>query len=342
MRVSRLARRRAGQPSAEATVEQGAPWSNEAGIREVRHVSWRPRQRAHPSRPPREDVASGTALTIALLGLLALAVGMGYVSYKAQRAYVLEHKASELAATVEALGLDAGAVIFAALAFAAALSGRAAARARAGNLACVAGSLGMNLMSATWGHVGSMAVWAMPAALYAFASDTLIGEVRLRALQARGQVDAGSAFASLGRGLVGLSFWGLRLVFDVGGTMRGFRTWVLITAPVAPGHVAAAASTRLGPVHDDDPRPPSDTGGDTAAGRKASETRTTGRVRPARSSTKRALLLAAYEGLGDQADARVGRRECVAQLARELSPQVGVNEGTARRYLHEHLAARAA
>lgn len=305
--------------------------------REIHHVKWIPFAR-NRERGEGRDVLSGTALTVALSGLLVLAVGMGYVSYKAQRAYVDQHKASELAATIEALGLDAGAVIFAALAFAAALAGRAAVRARVGNLACVGGSLAMNLMSAQLGHLGSMAVWAMPALLYAFASDTLIGEVRLRALEARQQQDTGSAFVSLGRALVGLLLFVLRLAFDTRGTVGGFRTWVLLSAPVAPGQTGAPPA-ELAPV--DDNAGPALTAGDSA-GDENRELRTVSAVRPARTTTKRALLLAAYARLCDRADPRTGRREHVAELARELAPEVGVNEGTARRYLHEHLATSAA
>lgn len=299
----------------------------DAGVREVHHVRWMPFRRREPGQT--RDTLSGGALAVALSGLLILAVGMGYVSYRAQRQYVLQHKAAELAATIEALGLDVGAVIFACLAFAGALSGRAAVRARVGNLGCVAGSLGMNLMSATWTNLGSVAVWAMPALLYAFASDTLIGEIRLRALEARGQADAGSAFASLGRALVGGTLFTLRLAFDRAGTLGGFRSWVLSTAPVAPGTTA----DQLQPATS----APLPAGGPDRAPGRETPARTPSAERTERTTTKRALLLAAYGRLDDHGDPRTHRRECVAELARELAPEAAVNEGTARRYLHEYL-----
>jgi hypothetical protein len=72
---------------------------------------------------------------------------------------------------------DVGAVVFAALGVALALHGKRAVRSRALNAACIGISLGMNALAAGRGW-RDLAIWVMPAAVYAVASDTLIGMVR--------------------------------------------------------------------------------------------------------------------------------------------------------------------
>jgi hypothetical protein len=46
-----------------------------------------------------------------------------------------------------------------------------------------------------------------------------------------GAAQEGSAWRSVGS----LGLWGLRLIFDVPGTLAGFRRWILAVAPIAPG-----------------------------------------------------------------------------------------------------------
>jgi hypothetical protein len=68
-----------------------------------------------------------------------------------------------------------------------------------------------------------LAIWALPPAAYALASDTLIGAVRAWAL-ARHQYltgDAGTPLAILG----GLLLWLLRLALAPASTLAGFRAW---------------------------------------------------------------------------------------------------------------------
>ena len=108
------------------------------------------------------------------------------------------------------------------------------------NVACALGSLTMNLLAANLTSPRSVTVWVLPSALYALASDRLIAVVRRwvlsgdhRCRDRRRRVRRGDAFG-------GLALWGLRLIFDVPGTLAGFRRWVLAVAPVAPG-------TRAGP-----------------------------------------------------------------------------------------------
>ena len=68
---------------------------------------------------------------------------------------------------LEALGLDTGAVIFALLGLAHARMGRPARIERALNIACALGSMTMNLLSADLGSPRSVAVYVLPAVLYA-------------------------------------------------------------------------------------------------------------------------------------------------------------------------------
>ena len=104
----------------------------------------------------------------------------------------------------------------------------------------------MNAMAAGSGWRDT-AIWVMPAAVYALASDTLIGVVRAWALarmQATGQDLAGDDTTPLAvAGAVLL--WLLRLSLAPVSTLTGFRRWVVEECPVAPGRTAPAhAATR--------------------------------------------------------------------------------------------------
>ncbi|MEU8303921.1 hypothetical protein AB0C84_10190 [Actinomadura sp. NPDC048955] len=180
------------------------------------------------------DRAGGWLLAVASVLLLLLAAAQGYVSYRAQYAFVHAEKGEHTASMLEALGLDAAAVIFALLALAQARLGRPAVAERALNLACVAGSLCMNALSADPGSAKSVAAWVMPAALYAAASDRLIAVVRQRALSGRDGADESSPLAAAR----GTALWTLRFGMAPVSTVRGFRAWVLDEAPVAPGRRA--------------------------------------------------------------------------------------------------------
>lgn len=189
----------------------------------------------------RSDRAGGWLLAVASVLLLILATAQGYVSYRAQYAFVHAQKHEHAASMLEALGLDAAAVIFALLALAQARLGRTAVAERALNLGCVLGSLFMNALSADPGSAKSVAAWVLPAALYAAASDRLIAVVRQRALSGRDGAEEGSPLAAAR----GVALWTLRLALALPSTMSGFRAWVLDEAPVAPGRRALPARTEL-------------------------------------------------------------------------------------------------
>jgi hypothetical protein len=147
-----------------------------------------PRQAGSRTRQPegttadRADRDSGrTWLRNAMAALGILAAAAAVVSWDAQYAMVHSVKRASAVAALEAGIPDAGALIFASLGIALALHGRRALRPRTLNLACVGISLAMNAMAAGQGW-RDMAIWVMPAAVYALASDTLIGVVRAWAL----------------------------------------------------------------------------------------------------------------------------------------------------------------
>jgi hypothetical protein len=90
-----------------------------------------------------------------------------------------------------------------------------------------------------------VAIWVMPAAIYALASDTLIGVVRARALTrmtADGQALAGEEVTPLA--VAGAMFlWMLRLCLAPVSTLAGFRRWVIEECPVAPGRTAGSGDS---------------------------------------------------------------------------------------------------
>ena len=191
----------------------------------------------------------GALLTVASGLLLLLAAAQGYVSFRAQYVFVDHAKHSEVPSTLEALGLDTGAVIFALLALSLARRGRRASVERVLNVACAVGSLAMNLLAADLTSPRSVTVWVMPSALYALASDRLIAVVRRWAQSRDPAADLGED-SSAWRAFGGLGLWVLRLALDLPGTVAGFRRWVLSAAPVAPG--VRAEST---PIPNENRRP---------------------------------------------------------------------------------------
>ena len=184
-----------------------------------------------PPNPRPAPDRSGQWLRNAAAGLCILAAAAAAVSFTAQ--YRMAETARHLPAiaALEAAIPDAAALVFACLGIALALHGRRALRARALNLASVAASVFMNAIAAEPGW-RNLAIWAMPPAAYALASDTLIGVVRAWALT-RHQHLAGEAATPLAI-VGGLLLWLLRLALAPASTLAGFRAWVLAECPVAP------------------------------------------------------------------------------------------------------------
>jgi hypothetical protein len=189
------------------------------------------------------------------------------------------------------------------------------------NAACIAISLAMNALAAGPGW-RDLAIWVMPAAIYALASDTLISVVRAQAV-ARQRAD-GSGLADdapdLLAALGGALLWLLRLALAGPSTLRGFRAWVIAECPVAPGRKAIAEGQSL-----------------PAAG--AVPVLTGSRERPQRrrpdgAPTKRGRLVSLA---GERRDlARMPLSE-VSELATALAGEIGYSAGTARRELIRHV-----
>ncbi|HEU5161146.1 MAG TPA: hypothetical protein VFU43_29390 [Streptosporangiaceae bacterium] len=344
--------------------ERPTRYGRKLEVYNVRFLSGRRRRTAAPADGPAgpavsdgsaPDRAGGVLLAVASVLLLVLAVAQGYVSFRAQYTFVHAVKGEDAASMLEALGLDCAAVIFALLGLAQARLGRPALAERALNLACVVGSLAMNVMSADLTSATSIAVWALPAALYAAASDRLIAVVRRRALAGRTGTDERSPLAATR----GLAMWLLRLVLDTAGTVKGFRSWVLDEAPVAPGRRArntghdtghdtshdtgrdSKGDTNGDTSRDADPDTSRDITGDSTSGRKGNGTggssgdtvarrsrRRTGAKTAKTATAERARVLLAAEP--EMSGAELGRRLRVSdRTGQRLYAQLAADPATA-------------
>jgi hypothetical protein len=252
-------------------------------------------------------------LTSAVVALGVLAAAAAAVSWDAQYTLVLAIKGFPAIAALEAGIPDVGAVIFAALGIALALHGRRAIRVRALNVACVGISLAMNALASGAGW-RDLAVWVMPSAVYALASDTLIGVIRAWAIartRRAGQVlaeDEATPMAIIG----GLLLWLLRLTLAPRSTLAGFRRWALDECPVAPGRKAAAE--------------PSQTQASSSPSAMALV------VRPG----KQARMLALASERHDLMTLPLKR---VSGIANQIGAEVSLSPGTARRVLLAHVRA---
>jgi hypothetical protein len=281
----------------------------------VLNISWR------KPRSKRGEVATGDPAACWLrsatgaLGILAAAAAA--VSFAAQ--YVLVYLAKHIvwAAVLEAGIPDVGSAVFAALGIALALKGKRALRARALNLVCVGLSLGMNALAARSGW-RDMVVWVMPAAVYALASDTLIGTIRSSVMAARNQADDERTILDV---LGGLIMWQLRLTLAPRSTLTGFRTWVIEAAPVAPGRTAVPAAPIVAAL----PAGP-ESPGSVATSKPSPEPRA--KVTGRRSESKTARFLALVQDrYGDLAGIDPDK---VSRISSELAPEVGLDVGAAR------------
>jgi len=301
-------------------------------------------------QPPR--VKGAGLLAAASCLLLLLATAQGYVSFRAQYAFVDHAKRAQVPSVLEALGLDTGAVIFALLALSLARRGKRGTVERVLNVACALGSLAMNLLAANLTSPRSITVWVLPSALYALASDRLIAVVR-RWVQASDPAAPIAREGSAWRAFGGLGLWVLRLIFDVRGTVTGFRHWVLAVAPVAPGTRALTS-----PAGDELPAlSAGDDESDAGSVRRAEPSSATPAARPdpeghagaprrdavadqglAPGEKKRAALIRLYERCGETGDPRYGDRTKAAALASEIADRIGYHPGTARRELAKYLA----
>jgi hypothetical protein len=296
--------------------------------------SWAVPQWSHVLHP---DVVGQMLIAGACVLLAGLAAAMGITSFHAQFTYIFATKRQWAPALLEALGLDAGAVIFALLGVAMARMGRRAAVERVLVVICALGSCGMNVLNANLGSPRSVAVYAMPPVLFALTSDRLIAVVRRAALgKAADEVGQRSAWYLAGRSLL----YGIRFAVDRRGTAAGVRQAVLDATPLpraavpavlndgdarADGDspaVGAEASALKPTAKHRSPRPagkaePGDDGGEEERARS-----------PRRNGTKTARFVAlAQERYGPLSAFDLAS---VYRVSAELAPKVRLNTGSAR------------
>jgi len=258
----------------------------------------------------------------AMVALAVLAAAAAAVSWDAQYTLVQEIKRVPAIAALEAGIPDMGALIFAALGIALALHGRRAVRPRGLNLACIGISLAMNALAAAPGW-RDLAVWVMPAAVYALASDTLIGVVRAWAISRTHRAgqelddDDTTPMAIVSH----LILWLLRLALAPPSTLTGFRRWALEECPVAPGRTAPPGHA-LRPRDGNTARPPHHTTGGSPPTRR----------RPGKQD--RMLALAAQRH-----DLATLPLKQVSGIANQIGAEVSLSPGTARRVLLAHVRA---
>jgi len=260
----------------------------------------------------------GVWLQCAAGGLCVLAAAAAAVSFTAQYRLVYAARRLPLIAGLEAAIPDAAALVFACLGVALALHGRHAIRARVLNVASAGASVFMNVIAAAPGW-RDLAVWTMPPAAYALASDTLIGVVRVWVLARHSEPAAGlpGEEATLLAVAGGLLLWLLRLGMAPASTLAGFRAWVLEECPVAPGRRAARLI------------PPAEPEAAAALPRGSGLCGATKTARFLALVTERHGSLSAIP------------LEAVAKTAAALAPEVGLNTGSARAALRRAvLAAR--
>ena len=263
-------------------------------------------------RPPRTSLAW---LAGAMAALAVLAAAAAAVSWDAQYVMIARVRHAPAIAALEAGIPDVGAAVFAALGIALALHGRRALRPRTLNVGCIGLSVAMNALAAAPGW-RDVAIWVMPAAVYAVASDTLIGVVRAWAIartratrESLADTDA-TPLAVAGA----IVLWLLRLVLAPGSTLAGFRRWVIAECPAAP---RARTTATLAPTASPPARHPAR------------------RPNAANGKPRKQDLLIALAG--QRHDLAAVPLHQVAAIATTIGRDIGLHPGTARRVLRAHV-----
>jgi hypothetical protein len=207
---------------------------------------WTPPERAEARAvAARRITTGGVLITVASLLLAGLAVAMGIVSWHAQFSFIFGIKHERLAAALEALGLDAGAVIFSILGIALARLGRRAVIERVLVCICAAGSCAMNAAGADLGSPRSVAAFVMPPVLFAITSDRLVSVIRRSALGPKADAESQrSAWRVAGTAFLYL----LRLAVAPPSTVRGARRALLNATPLPAAAPKQAITSAPRPV----------------------------------------------------------------------------------------------
>jgi hypothetical protein len=270
-------------------------------------------------------------LAAATTTLFLLAAAAAVVSWDAQYVMVARARDLPVIAALEAGIPDAGAAVFAALGITLALHGRPALRPRVLNPACVGLSVTMNALAAGHGW-RDLAIWVMPAAVYALASDTLIGVVRAWAIarsRQNGQALADDDLTPLAAAGT-CALWLLRLLLAPVSTLAAFRRWVITACPppvqsavlsqAMPGQIPAGTP----PARTSVPSP------DTATAHQFVPLRRGAKGKPC----KQDLLIALAS---QRNDLRTIPLTAVAAIATQISTEIDLHPGTARRILRAYV-----
>lgn len=265
---------------------------------------------AASATPPDQRGAGAFLLVSAGLLLAGLALAMGIVSWHAQFAFIYAIKHERLPSALEALGLDAAAVVFSILGIALARLGRRALIERVLVCICAAGSCAMNAAGADLGSPRSVAAFLMPPVLFAIVSDRLVAVIRRSTLgRADDDESQRSAWALGGRA----ALYALRFGVAPVSTARGARLALLNATPLPQPVVMTQARKAI----------------DRPKRSAASRSRKRRTRQPGPSKTARFLSLVA-ERHGPLARFPLVD---VSKVAAALAPEVDLDAGSARREL---------
>ena len=182
--------------------------------------------------------APGTVLISAAAWLLvAIGAGALYVSFDAQRQYVLAVRHHQAASIIEALLLDLLMIVFTLLALGLSRAGKSSRTERALILACATASAYMNVSDADTASPRSVAAYILAPLALAVVVDRVVAVIRRHVLAD----EEPSAWAAPGRAaaaaarLAGLlALYALRFVLAPPETARGLRRHILQAAPLPP------------------------------------------------------------------------------------------------------------
>ena len=274
------------------------------------HVVTNVRRVAGGQLPPGSVLIACAAWLLAVIGAGAL-----YVSFSAQREYVLAARHQTAASIVEALLLDVLMIVFTLLALGLSRAGKPSRAERALIMACAVASAYMNVSAADTASPRSVVAYAVAPVALAVVVDRVVAVIRRHVLAGE-EVSAWTALGGATIAVVRVTgvalLYSLRFVLAPRSTTGGLRRWVLVATPLPE-----ASAPRRVPLASGD-----------APGIEASVTEP-----PELAGTSKKTRLAWWY----QRDAAYGKRGDVAAAARRLAPLVDLSQGTARAYLGQLL-----
>jgi hypothetical protein len=196
------------------------------GITNVRRIAGQERQSG-------SALIGWAAWLLALIGAAAL-----YVSFSAQRQYILAARHHDQAASViEALLLDLLMIVFTLLALGLSRSGKSSRTERVLILGCAAASAWMNVSASDVASPRSVTAYVVAPLALAVVVDRVVAVIRRHVLAD----DEPSAWAALAQGVHGTArlagvtlLYGLRFLLAPPSTARGVRHLILQAAPLPP------------------------------------------------------------------------------------------------------------